>query len=205
MINNIRNIIENYNLYFLTVLGICIMLYTVINWNNLNILQRCVGLFDMFIILHLGEEGKYPGGFTEMITDKLNFTQINPKFGELITSILVLIIGFIPFFFSNIPFLVFACIVLGYVEAIAHIVAIRMFDKEKPYTPGMFTAVFLLLPVSLYTTYYLVINNLMNPISYLFALIYLLIAVAIAQQIVVRTSGMKYSEFISNAKKALLK
>lgn len=80
-----------------------------------------------------------------------------------------------------------------------------MFDKEKPYTPGMFTAVFLLLPVSLYMTYYLVINNLMNPISYLFALIYLLIAVAIAQQIVVRTSGMKYSEFISNAKKALLK
>ena len=44
----------------------------------------------------------------------------------------------------------------------------------------------------------------MRPLSWLFCLIYMLAALMIAQQIAVRASGMKYSEFLRNARAALL-
>ena len=132
-----KKFIMHYNLYILTVFGVIILFYAAFSWSSLAVLHRCICLFDAGIILHLWEEGKFPGGFTEMITEKLNFTQKDPQFGSFVTVTLVLLIGFVPLFFSNVPFLIFAGIFLGYIESFAHIAAIKIFDKKKPYTPGM--------------------------------------------------------------------
>jgi hypothetical protein len=37
------------------------------------VLQRTGGVFFMAIILHVWEEFRFPGGFAEMVTRRLNF------------------------------------------------------------------------------------------------------------------------------------
>ena len=167
------------------------------------LLQKMVGLFFSAIILHVWEETRWPGGFTEMITKKLNFTHQNPHFGEFITGTYVILIVFVPLFFPSVVFLSLAAILLGVLEAIAHTVAIKMFDGRKYYSPGLVTAVFILLPISIYTIVYAVENNLVPPSNWIYAILYMLGSLMLAQQIVVRTSSMKYSEFLKNVKKAL--
>ena len=199
------NWIMKNSLYLVTLLNIFILIYMIIFWDNMSIAQRYIGIFNIGLVIHLWEEGKFPGGFTKMITEKLNFTQSNPNFGSFITVLLVILVSFVPFFLSNISFLVFACITLGYIEAIAHIIAIKMFDKKVPYTPGMISAVFILLPISIITTYHLISTDSMYPMAWAFSIIYLIVSVALAQRIVIQSSGMKYSEFLSNVKQTLLK
>jgi len=198
-----KNFVLDHVLEIMSVLGACVAVYTVVFWGSMPTLQRCTGIFILGITLHLWEEGRFPGGFTAMITERLHFTQLDPRFGDFVTALLVLLIGYVPFFFPNIAFLVFAGIFLGYVEVFAHLVAIKMFKKDKPYTPGMATALVVLLPIAVYTTWYLVANALMAPLSWLFSIACLLVCVAVAQQVVVRTSGMKYSVFLKNVQGAL--
>lgn len=199
-----KNIIMKNNLYLITGLGLITTIYTVINWSTMPFLQRMVGIFFFGIVLHLWEEGKFPGGFTDMITAKFNFTAKNQHFGESITTIYVLFITFIPFFFPDLTFLALAPILLGFLEVLAHLVASKMYDKSRFYSPGLITAAFVLLPISIYTTFYVINQTLVEPMAWVLALLYMVIGLITAQQYVVRSSGMKYSEFIANVRKTIL-
>ena len=187
----------------MTTLGVIVAVITLVNWTSMPVLQRMVGLFFMGVILHVWEESKFPGGFTEMITKKLHFTQSNPHFGEFITGVYILLIVIVPMFFPNISFLSIAPMFLGILEVVAHLVAIKMTDSRKFYSPGMITSLIVLLPISIYTIYYAVQNNLLQPIEWLYSFLYMLLGLLLAQQIVVRMSGMKYSDFLKNVKSAL--
>lgn len=191
------------NFYLFTVLGIAVGIYVIINWDTMPVLQRLVGLFFTAIILHVWEESKYPGGFTEMITKKLNFTQKNPHFGEFVTGSYVLLIVFVPLFFPKITFLSMAALLLGVLEVFAHLAAIRMYDKSKYYSPGLMTAFVVLLPISIYAILFVSDNALMRPIDWIYSILYMFGSLMLAQQLVVRISGMKYSDFLKNVKGAL--
>jgi len=197
-----KNFIIKNNFYLFALLGIGVGIYVGLNWNNIPVIQRLVGLFFSAIILHVWEESKFPGGFTEMITKKLNFTQTNPHFGEFVTGSYVLLIVFIPLFFPSVIFLSMAALLLGVLEVFAHLAAIKIYDKSKFYSPGLMTALIVLLPISLYSIKYVSENSLMRPIDWLYSILYMLGSLMLAQQIVVRTSGMKYSDFLKNVKTA---
>lgn len=95
-----------------------------------------------------------------------------------------------------------SALLLGVLEAIAHIAAVKMNDKSKYYSPGMITALIVLLPISLYAIWYVHENNLMKPVEWLYSFLYMLGGLMLAQQLVVRTSGMKYSDFLNNVRQA---
>ena len=90
------------------------------NWSAMPVLQRLVALFFIALVAHLWEEGRFPGGFTDLITSKLNFTASNPHFGEMITAAYVLAFAFVPLFFPKVAFLSMAPMMLGILEAVAH-------------------------------------------------------------------------------------
>lgn len=138
-----------------------------------------------------------------MITKSLNFTQSNPHFGEGITVIYVLIITFVPMFFPNVTFLSIAPMMLGILELFAHLVGIKLSGSKRFYSPGLVTAALVLIPISVYSIAYAVQNNLMSPISWLYSFLYMFFGLMMAQQIVVRTSGMRYSDFLKNVRTAL--
>ena len=54
----------------------------------------------------------------------------------------------------------------------------------------MCSALCVLLPISVYTTVYLVHHSLMSPLSWFCSIAYLVVCIVAAQQIVVRSSGM---------------
>jgi hypothetical protein len=195
-----KNFIVKNNLYLITVLSIIVAIITFVNWSTIPFLQRMVCLFFPALVLHLWEEGKFPGGFTEMITKTLNFTASNRHFGETITAIFVLLFTIVPLIFSNVVWLTVVPMMAGILEVVAHFAAIKMFKLKRFYSPGLVTAVFVLLPISLYTIIYVVQNNLMQPVSWLYSFAFMLIGLMLAQQIVVRSSGMKYTEFLKRVR-----
>ena len=195
-----KNFFVKNNLYLMTALGVAVLIFAAVNWSAMLVLQRVVSLFFCTLVLHLWEEGKFPGGFTELMTSKLDFTQSNPHFGELITEAYVLTITFIPLFFPNVIWLAMAPIMLGFLESVMHLAAIKMFNLPRFYSPGMVTAIFAMLPISIYTVVYVVQSSLMQPLYWLYSLLYMIAGLMIAQQIVVRMSGMKYSEFLKKVR-----
>lgn len=188
----------------LTILAIGTLAYTLWKWSSLRVLQRLVALQFVFTVVHTWEELRIPGGFTEMIQAKLNFTLLNPHFGELVLATIILIIFIPPLLFPRRTFLFAVPMLLGVLEVVAHSLATRMFDSVIPYSPGLVTAVVLMLPVSIYGIQYIVKNKLMPPIHWLYSFLYMIFGLAMAQQVVVRSSGMDYFEFLANARKAML-
>ena len=132
------SIIKN-SLFWMTALGITVGLLSAVFWQEMEMLQRLVSILFVGLVLHLWEEGKFPGGFAKMITEKLNFTSKSPHFGEGITVLYALIIVSLPFIFPHVPILAFSALYLGILEVFAHIMAIKMYDKSSIYSPGLIT------------------------------------------------------------------
>ena len=189
---------------FLTILAAATLVYTLWKWSSMRVLQRLVALQFVFVVMHTWEELRIPGGFVEMIQAKLNFTLLNPHFGELVLATIILIIFIPPLLFPRRTFLLAVPMLLGVLEVVAHLLATRMFDSVIPYSPGLLTAVVLMLPVSIYGIRYIVQKRLMPPIHWLYSFAYMMFGLAMAQQVVVRSSGMHYFEFLANARRAML-
>jgi hypothetical protein len=191
------------SLYIVSALAIAVGAYTALNWASLPVLQRMVGLFFMGITAHVWEEMRFPGGFTEMIASRVNFTAKSKEFGESITMVYVLSIAAVPFLFPHITFLLLAPMLLGVMEAVMHTAIIRLFHLKRPYSPGLVTALTVLLPISAYSMSYAVAHHLVSPLDWVWAFLYMAAGLVLAQRIVVTASGMKYSEFLRNARAGL--
>lgn len=191
------------SLYIVSALAIAVGAYTALNWDALPVLQRMVGLFFVGITAHVWEEMRFPGGFTEMIASRVNFTAKSKEFGESITMVYVLSIAAVPFLFPHITFLLLAPMLLGVMEAVMHTAIIRLFHLKRPYSPGLVTALTVLLPISAYSMSYAVAHHLVSPLDWVWAFLYMAAGLVLAQRIVVTASGMKYSEFLRNARAGL--
>jgi hypothetical protein len=159
----IRSIVKN-NLYVMAALGVGVAGFLALNWGSMPVLQRLGCLFFIGLVMHLWEEGRFPGGFVEMITEHLHFTASSREFGEIVTAAYVLILAFVPLFFPRVPFLTMSAMMLGIMEAVMHTAMIRMF-RLSYYSPGLVTAVFVLFPISLYAFIYVIRENLLSPVS----------------------------------------
>jgi hypothetical protein len=190
-------------LNLLGVASVATLIYVLANWRRLPVLQRLVGLQFFFVFLHIMEEQRFPGGFLEMLQAKLNFTATDPHFGDLVLSAAVVVMFVPALLFPRRTFLAMVPMVLGIFELVAHTAGIWMFDRTPPYTPGLATAAGLLFPAGAYSIYYAVTNRLMRPRDWLFVLLYMLFVVGVGQQIVIRSSGMSYFEFLANVRRSL--
>jgi hypothetical protein len=187
-----------------TLVAVGALVYVALNWSKLPVLQRLVALQFFFIAVHVNEEMRFPGGFVEMVEHKLNFTLTDPHFGELVLSVVILTMFVPALLFPGRVFLAMAPMVLGVFELVAHTAGIWMFDRDFPYTPGLVTAACLLAPVGAYGIHYAVKNHLLRRNDWFFVFLYMLLCVGLAQQVVVRSTGMSYLEFLRNVRKSLV-
>ena len=84
-----------------------------------------------------------------------------------------------------------------------HVAMIKMFHFKRFYSPGLATALVVLLPISIYTFAYVIEHKVMQPNAWLYAFLYMLFGLGVAQQIVIRASGVKYTDFLKNVRAAL--
>ncbi|HBC1012794.1 TPA: HXXEE domain-containing protein [Escherichia coli] len=176
-----------YNLVLFSIIATGVLIFTLVNWSELPVTQRMLGLFVFGITLHLWEEGRFPRGFTELIAEKLGFKADNLHFGQIVTSCYVIYLVFVPLFFPNVTFLVLAPMLLGVLEVIAHIAAIKMFGKSY-YSPGLFTAVVVLMPLSVFTLHYIVTHHIARTADWVMALVYMIVGLLLAQRLVITAS-----------------
>lgn len=191
-------------LNLMALLGAGVMVYLVIFWSEMPIMQRTVGLIFVGLVCHVWEEMRYPGGFAELMMSRLNFAIPNMDVAHGIVAAYVLYLVFVPLFFPHIVWLAMASLVLGVLEAVAHVAMIKILRLKRPYSPGLATAVVLLLPISLFGITYVVQHHLMQPWEWAYALLYMIVGLAIAQGTVVRMSGLKYGEFLKRVKSTFI-
>jgi hypothetical protein len=135
------------NLYLVTALAAVVAAFVIWDWASMPVHQRMVGLFFVALVMHLWEEQRIPGGFVEMVTEHLHFTASSREFGETVTAAVVIVVAFVPLLFPRLVFLSMAPMMLGVLEAIEHVGVIKVFRLKHFYSPGMVTAVGLLLPI----------------------------------------------------------
>lgn len=145
-----------YNWYYISVwvAGLLAVILTVGGWNNREkmLLGSAAVLF-----LHFFEEFGFPGGFASVgmkvelhITDRdarlWPLNQLNSMIGNWLFAILVYLL---PIFLPDVKFMTLAAAVFGFVEVLMHAVIFNAALK-KWYNPGLATAIFGLLPISIW-------------------------------------------------------
>ncbi len=167
------------------------------------VMHRLVCLTYIAIGLHEWEEKLF--GFEDLNAQHLGVSteEINDSVGYIALFFLTIYIGIVPLFFTNTVWLTATAMILGIIEMMAHVSAIRMSNSGKKYSAGLVTAFTLFPIISIYGFYYLISNNLMTPIDWVYAFLNLFIPLITAQFISVKSMGVSYRKFLGNAFNAM--
>jgi hypothetical protein len=186
--------IKHYALEIYTVLAMAFIVYTAM-LGELSFIQKLV-VFDAFLfILHEWEEGHYPGGFVNMITELIGVevSEETKRASRIPAGILLLMLSIIPFVFDNVPLVTMAIATFGIIESFVHTIGIRLFHTKRFYTPGMVTA-WLELVVSGLMIAYLVANHLGQWYDYLFGPIVMFLCFGTLQKTMTLMVGINYGD-----------
>ena len=134
---------KHYALEIYTVIAMLLIVLVAVCMPELTIIQKFVVVLSFIYILHEWEEGYYPGGFLNLITQMLqrDIDDETKRGSRLVTGVFLLTMTVVPFFFGDdIPMFVVAMTTFSLFEGFIHIFGIRIFRLKKFYTPGMVTA-----------------------------------------------------------------
>lgn len=190
---------EKYSVWATTAIGGIVALVLIFNWSAMPVLQKTVGLYSIALAFHEWEELRFPGGFVELATSATGLKIKNLGFAKLVLFLFTVYATVIPLLISQFVWPCLGTMLIGCIELFAHLVAARLNQKHF-YSPGLITAAFLQFPISCYGLYYMISNALLIPIHWLWAILFLLVPLFAAQALIVKTSGMKYADFIKNAR-----
>lgn len=194
-----KNFLAKNSLYLTSIVAVGILIYLVLQWSVLLVLQKLVCFMFLAITIHEWEEKLF--GFGELNAQNLNVSAevVDNNIGHFALFLLTLYVGLVPLFFPEVIWLSATAMVLGFLELFAHIAAIRMNKSGHFYTSGMVTAFTILPAISIYGFYYIISHSLMQPIEWILAILNLMIPLIIMQFISVKSMGANYREFLKNA------
>jgi hypothetical protein len=193
---------RKYSFVLTSALGIAAVIILIVTWNTLPMITKLPLMYIVALAIHEIEELKIPGGFVELVTSMTGVEIKNigvAKFGLFVFTLWATIV---PALTSNLVWTVMSTMLIGIIEIFAHLAAARI-NKDRFYSPGMITAVFVQFPLAVYGFYYMISNHMVQGIYWLYAALFLLIPLFGLQAAIVKSNGQKYSEFMNNARKAL--
>lgn len=138
-----KNWIAKYNLEVLTFISGTFIVCLAAFYPSMSIIQRFIIGFLWLFTLHEWEEGRYPGGFVDLIASKILKMEVSQQTADLSRiPTMILIFGFtiVPFFLDSVWWIVLLPVYLSLFEGFVHVAGIKLFRLERPYTPGMVTA-----------------------------------------------------------------
>ena len=138
------------NIWILTAAGVAVAAYMALAWDAMPAGQKALGFFVVGIVLHEWEEMRFPGGFYDLMTRKFGiegYTQQQAGLSHGAVVVAIALFAFVPFLlWERAPWLAGIPAILGFFEAVIHVVGIRIHNLPHPYSPGMATALLCLLP-----------------------------------------------------------
>jgi Protein of unknown function with HXXEE motif len=190
--------VANNSLYLMSALALGVGLYLVVQWSTISATQHISCLMFIAVVAHEWEEQRYPGGFMEIMTSTFGIRSPVPKTALLGVDAYILIVVFVPIFFPTVGWLFMAPMYLGLFEAFIHTVGIKLTHRPRPYTPGMATALILLLPISVVGIVHAVSIDLLAAWEWPVALIYMAAGFAVMQSTLLHSVGLTYSMVLKN-------
>ncbi|MBQ8625171.1 MAG: HXXEE domain-containing protein [Agathobacter sp.] len=193
--------IIKYGLEILTVIMFILITALAVFFPDASIVRKFLAVYMCLFTLHEWEENKYPGGFSNLMkkTMGLEFNKDAEARSHLPVYILLLGILIIPFIFDSIIILSLIPMSLGIFECIVHIVGIKLHKMDKPYTPGLITAICMLI-TSVYMLYYYNTNHIATGTDYLYGALLTFVSFAIMQNRVLASLGYGYKDIFENVK-----
>ena len=119
---------KHYALEIYTVIAMLLIVLVAICMPELTVIQKFVIMLSFIYILHEWEEGHYPGGFLDLITQMLqrDIDDETKRGSRLTTGVFLLTMTVVPFFFGDaIPMFVVAMATFSLFEGFIHIFGIR--------------------------------------------------------------------------------
>ena len=124
------------NIWILTAAGVAVAAYMALAWDAMPAGQRALGFFAVGIVLHEWEESRFPGGFYELMTKKFglgDYTEEQTGIAHGAVVVAIVFFAFVPFLlWGQAPWLAGIPAILGFFEAIIHVVGIRIHNLPHP-------------------------------------------------------------------------
>lgn len=186
--------IKHYSLEIYTVISMALIVVAALI-GNLSFIQRMIVIDAFLFILHEWEEGHYPGGFADMVSNLIqkDVDAEIKRASRLPAGIFLLILTVVPFIFYKEAMIIMALATFGIIEGIVHTVGIRLFHRKHFYTPGMITA-WLEFAVSVILIVYLAVNHLGHWYDYVFGPLIMIAFFACLQKTMTLMVGINYSD-----------
>lgn len=153
----VKKFVKNWYLISVFIAGVYALILYFGDWN---IREKMLLASSIFIFLHFFEEFAFPGGFPWVgmkvelgIKDNdpkdWPLNELNAMFGNWWFAVFVYLL---PLFLPDVRFLTLAAALFAFLEVLMHLFFFNISLKTW-YNPGLFTAVFGLMPVSLFYFY----------------------------------------------------
>lgn len=186
--------IKHYSLEIYTVISMALIVEAALI-GDLSFIQKMVVIDAFLFILHEWEEGHYPGGFVDMVSNLIqrDVDAETKRASRLPAGIFLLILTVVPFIFSTSPMIIMILATFGIIEGIVHTVGIRLFRRKHFYTPGMATA-WLEFTVSIIMIVYLAVNHLGHWYDYAFGPLIMITFFACLQKTMTMMVGINYAD-----------
>jgi len=193
---------EKYSVWLTTILAAGAAVLLAATWETIPMTQKLPAMYMVALAVHEWEELKYPGGFVELAVNMTGVEIKNLGLAKLGLFAFTLWATVIPFIGHRVGWLVASTVLLGYIEALAHLAAARV-SPGRFYSPGLVTALLVQLPVTVYGTWYLASNGLVVGVEWLWAFLFLVVPLFGTQAAIVKSNGQSYPEFVRNARRAV--
>lgn len=146
-----------------------------------------------------------PGGFSKLMAKffDIRLTQEKEDASHIPVSVLLIVITFVPFFTQS-GLIALIPIYLGIYEAIVHIAGIKLHKMKKPYTPGMITAL-LLLVASVFSLVIFSTQQIVRGAEFGWDVLLMFLSFFIMQRTVIAIFGLGYKDLASVIKKKFKK
>ena len=198
-------IILKYNLEILSLLMFAMIGCALIFVPELTVVQKYLLGYMFLYTLHEWEECRFPGGFSKLMSRLmgLELTKEKEELSHIPVAVLLIAVTFIPFFVQQ-PVIVLIPVYLGIFEGVVHVVGIKLHKMSKPYTPGMVTALALLV-LSISALAVFARYDLVSAAEYAWGVLCMFLCFAAMQRTVLATFGLGYKDMLAAAKSKMKK
>ena len=198
-----KSFIRKYNLELLTAFMVVVMVITIC-LPAPSLVRKVLAVYMLLFILHEWEETRFPGGFANLMTKFFGISTSRGKleWAHIPVSVLLVAILLIPYLFDSVAMLTLIPAFLGILEGLIHVVGIKLHKMTKPYTPGMITALCLLV-TSVWVFWTFASTHLVSGTDFILGAVFMILAFACMQRTVIAIYGLHYSDLIEFVKKKL--
>ena len=167
---------------------------------ELSLVQRIMLGYMFLYTLHEWEEARIPGGFYKLMSKYfgIDLTPEKEASAHIPVAVFLILITFVPFFIQQ-PLLALVPVYLGIFEALVHVAGIKLHRLDKPYTPGMVTAL-CLGAASVFALVLFSRDHLLPGSAYAWGVLLMFVCFAAMQRTVIAIFGLSYKDLFATAK-----